>query len=742
MRASLAALLGATLQAANPLPEQVDAIFARFTRETPGCSVAVTRGGTVVYKHGFGLATLEHNVPIGPPTRFYAGSVSKQFTAASAILAAGAGAFDLDAPIARHIPELPPYAASITPRQLIHHTSGLRDYLELATLSGRYGPGFVLTHAEFLAMLARQYTLNFPNGTEHQYSNSGYAMLNVLITRTTGKSLRQFAAERIFTPLRMRSTHFHDDRLEVVPNRALGYSPRDGGYMVDTATHNMVGAGGLFTTVEDLVLWMRSPLFQSLGERGRLSSGKELDYASGVQHGVYRGLATVGHSGGLNGYRAYLVTFPEQGIGITCLCNASNINPRALSEQVADLYLDNAQPQPRSVKPQTVKPVITREPVDRYAGTYHSRELDTDHAVEAKGSVLRVQGRTATPLGPGRYLANGATIEFTPEGFNLSTARIRNMPFRRVAPFWTAAQTAVTASLRGLAARDARNAWATGTQGTVLRTRDGGVTWQPAGPVSTLDFRDVETPGAAVILMSAGPGDASRLYRSADEGATWQEVLRSPEKEGFFDAIAFWDADRGLLLGDPVQRRMFLMRTTDGGRTWARVANPPEARAGEAAFAASGTALVTGPAGKAWFGTGGAGGGRLFRTEDWGATWEAVETPLRRNAASAGIFSLAFRDGLHGIAVGGDYQRPNDETAAVAITRDGGKTWQPGGTLSGFRSAVIFRGSEAFAAGTNGLDVSQDGGVTWRRAADTLINTLAVKEGTLWGAGRALWSNR
>lgn len=222
--------------------------------------------------------------------------------------------------------------------------------------------------------------------------------------------------------------------------------------------------------------------------------------------------------------------------------------------------------------------------------------------------------------------------------------------------------------------------------------------------------------------MSAGPGSASRVYRTEDGGATWKLALENPDASGFFDAIAFWNSRDGLLLGDPVDGAFTLYRTSNGGVTWTRIpaSSLPAARSGEGASAASGTCLTVATGGFAWFGTGGTAGGRVFRSTDSGRTWQAVETAIRHDSESSGIFSLAFRDRVHGIAVGGDYWKPAETSGNALVTDDGGVTWRTVKSgPSGYRSVVAFtKAGRAVASGPSGIDYSLDGGTTWRHLSD------------------------
>ena len=251
-----ALLLASSLAAqgpSDPAPARVDSIFSSVNRaDGPGCALGVYRAGSIVYANGYGLANLEHGIRITPRTDFYIASTSKQFTAASIALLAEAGRLDLNAPIRRWIPELPAYTDSITVLNLVHHTSGIRDYL---TLWGQAGKSFGddISEADALASIVRQKSLDFRPGTRWSYSNSGYFLLSVLVRRVTGKSLRQFSDSAIFQPLGMTSTHFHDDRMMVIPGRAEGYEAKMGGGWAEHRTgYALVGDGGKYRrTIHD-----------------------------------------------------------------------------------------------------------------------------------------------------------------------------------------------------------------------------------------------------------------------------------------------------------------------------------------------------------------------------------------------------------------------------------------------------------------------------------------------------------
>jgi len=337
-------------QTADPVAAEVDAIFADYDNTTsPGCSLGVIRDGELIYKRGYGMANLEYGIALSPRSVFRTGSVGKQFTAMAIALLAQEGIISLDDSIRKLFPEFPSYTDNITIWHLIHHTSGIRDYLELAWMAGLDDEG-PYTDEFALELIARQKNTNFQPGDEYLYSNSGYFLLSHVVKRATGRTLREWAAENIFGPLGMKDTHFHDDHTHIVANRADGYAPSDGGYHISMTTLDMVGDGGVFTTVEDLLLWDRNFYDNKLGAGGpelidlvttpsRLNNGDNQDYAFGLGIETYRGLSIIRHSGGFVGFRAQMIRFPDQQFSVTVLCNRADADPTQRAIEVAELYL-------------------------------------------------------------------------------------------------------------------------------------------------------------------------------------------------------------------------------------------------------------------------------------------------------------------------------------------------------------------------------------------------------------------
>ena len=307
---------------------------------------------------------------------------------------------------------------------------------------------------------------------------------------------------------------------------------------------------------------------------------------------------------------------------------------------------------------------------------------------------------------------------------------------------WINHDSGVTASLRGVSAVNDRVVWASGSGGTYLTTTDGGVTWRAATVpgAETLDFRGVHALDArTAYLLASGPGEKSRIYKTTDSGVHWTLQFTNPDAKGFFDAIAFWDARHGIVLGDPVDGEFVIFTTSDGGAHWLRQHALP-AIPNEGAFAASNTCLIVRGPRKAWFATGGPGGARVFHSEGSGQSWTVARTPVRNDAATSGIFSLAFSDARHGIAVGGDYMKPAEMEHNIAVTSDGGRTWTEleGAHPNGYRSAIAFVPDKKMwvAAGTTGSDVSYDDGRTWKLFDTGAFNALSFSSSrTGWAVG-------
>jgi CubicO group peptidase (beta-lactamase class C family) len=372
-------------QSAPAAPEKpeakVDALFEKMdTTVSPGCALSVIRDHKIIYERGYGMADLDHNIPITPTTVFHVASMSKQFTAASILLLAQEGNLSLDDPVRRYIPELADFGTPVTIRELLHHTSGLRDQWDLLDLWGWRYSHDLITDADVLYVVSHQKELNFPPNTMFLYSNTGYTLLAQIVARVSGHSLRSFTTARIFDPLGMKSTHFRDNFDEIVKNMAYGYVPSGDTYQLNVTNFDTVGATSLLTTVEDLALWDDNfytarvggaALIEQIQERGKLNDGTQLDYAAGLEIGKYRGLNTVDHSGGDAGYRSDMIRFPDQHFTVACLCNLGSADPGDLTKKVAEIYLGSAMQPVESTHLAEIKPItLTPEQMQAKVGVY------------------------------------------------------------------------------------------------------------------------------------------------------------------------------------------------------------------------------------------------------------------------------------------------------------------------------------------------------------------------------------
>ncbi len=418
MATVMAGSLGLACAVADSRSAQVDAVFGEYDKpDSPGCALGVIRDGKLIYKRGYGMASLEHGSPISPDTVFRIGSVSKQFTAAAVALLAEDGKISLDDDVRNYLPELPAYEHPITIRHLIHHTSGLRDYTNLVSMAGIDAADHY-TVAESLDLIARQRGTDFPPGEEYSYSNSGYFLLSQIVERASGKSLRSFSEERMFGPLGMKDTHFHDAPFEVVAKRAYGYSPSDDrGYRIDMTGWEQVGDGSVFTTIEDLLFWDRNfydnrlgrggpALIETLQTTGKLSNDEAIDYAFGLTVGEYRGLKRVSHGGSWVGFRAHLTRFPDQRFSVAVLCNLSTASPGTLAHRVADIYLseefteraDDGEAE-NSASEARERVEVPEEELRRFSGHYWNESEKRAWEIDFEGGQLLLR------LGPDAEVA-------------------------------------------------------------------------------------------------------------------------------------------------------------------------------------------------------------------------------------------------------------------------------------------------------------------------------------------------
>ncbi len=447
--------------------EQVDKLFSKVDNQSsPGAAVAILKDGEVIYSRGYGMGNLEYDISITPGTIFHVASVSKQFTAYAIAQLAEEGYLSLDDDVRLHMPEFPDFGEIITLRHLIHHTSGLRDQWELLAMAG-WRLDDVITREHILKMLQHQRKLNFTPGEEYLYSNMGYTVLAEVVERVTGQSFQEWTDENIFKPLGMYNTHFHNDHRHIVPNRAYSYAPlREGGFQKSVLNYANAGATSLFTTVEDLALWLKNFNSHTIGNenvidtmhrRGRLNDGENIEYAFALQITDYRGTPLVGHGGADAGFRSYAGRFPEHNFAVIVLSNLSTIVPQRVALDIADIFLgDSLGPmeintglRPRRRQdadtPANKNYSPTQQQLLQYTGRYYSEELGTFYTIELRnGSLIATHRRHSdielTPIINDWFSGNQwwfRTVEFVKdrrnniEGFRLSGGRVRNIWFEK-----------------------------------------------------------------------------------------------------------------------------------------------------------------------------------------------------------------------------------------------------------------------------------------------------------------------
>ena len=443
-------LLTATLIVAFPVPSpagaqhivgardaralRADSVFGRFDRtDSPGCALGVYQDGKVLYARGYGMASLEHGVPLSPRSVLDVGSISKQFTAMAILMLQKEGKLSLDDPIRKYIPEMPAYADRITLRRALSQTSGLRD---LYIMMGQTGQTFAGDTIDALRVITRSAEPNYEPGARYLYTNSGWILAAQIVYRLTGKTLAQFADERIFRPLGMSDTRYLADATTIIPNGAEGYAPRASGpgFRVARSTYDgaIMGAGAVHTTVEDFGRWLSNYDDAAVGGRDIIQtmttattlndgspaqSGPTQAYAIGLSVGTLRGLRVVSHGGSWAGYRGHFLRFPDQHFAVATFCNLTTSGPDSLARKVAGVYLGDRM-QPDSATAWTVAldstarvevPAASLRPL---VGVWRNVERGEVRRTRLAGDTLYFAGTDRTrivPLGGGRFRAQPGT---------------------------------------------------------------------------------------------------------------------------------------------------------------------------------------------------------------------------------------------------------------------------------------------------------------------------------------------
>jgi CubicO group peptidase (beta-lactamase class C family) len=420
---------------------RADSVFQRFDRtDSPGCALGVYQDGKILYARGYGMASLELGVALSPRSVLDVGSISKQFTAMSMLMLQKEGRLSLDDPIRKYIPELPAYADRITLRRALSQTSGLRD---LYVMMGQTGRTFAGDTIDALRVITHSVEPNYEPGARYLYTNSGWILAAQIVYRLTGKTLAQFADERIFGPLGMRDTRYLADASTIVPNLATAYAPRaGGGFRVARSSYDgaIMGAGAVHTTVEDFGRWLANYDVGDVGGRDIIEtmttvtklndgapakSGPTQAYAIGLNVGTLRGLRVVSHGGSWAGYRGHFLRFPDQHFAVATFCNLSTSGPDSLARKVAGIYLgERMQPDSATIwstaldaAPQADLPAGSLRAL---AGVWRNVERGEVRRTRLVGDTLFSLGggeRTRiVPLGGGRFRAgSGTEVRFEPD---------------------------------------------------------------------------------------------------------------------------------------------------------------------------------------------------------------------------------------------------------------------------------------------------------------------------------------
>jgi len=403
-------------QGGGPMAARVDSIFtAEVQPAGPGCAVGVYRDGTLELARAYGVTSLDEQRPITTRTLFNLGSVAKQFTALAVLQLEAQGTLSLTDDVRRFVPEMPVQTPPILIRDLLQHTSGLRDYGELEMFTARP----IHDMALFLDVVARQRTLNFTPGTKHEYSHSDYELLGIIVERASMQPFGQHIEEKVLQPLGMTASRVYDARRPVMPERAYPHLERGDGFQQRFHHDVVIGGGNLYTSVEDLARWDKAladgaagkhPLIARMLVLPTFANGDTIPYAWGIRRENYRGIPTLTRGGNANGTRTEIIRFPRQNFSVAVLCNGSHLPPGTLGERVADLYLDDVM-QPRQPPFAAPPPVVEPAPgeLERFAGWYGDLE-QLDQFTVVGGKLTERLGDT---LQTWTYRGNA---HFTPDG--------------------------------------------------------------------------------------------------------------------------------------------------------------------------------------------------------------------------------------------------------------------------------------------------------------------------------------
>jgi CubicO group peptidase (beta-lactamase class C family) len=401
----------------------VDHIFAKWSDSTPGCAVAIGKAGHPEYLKAYGSADLEHGTRNSLDTIFEAGSVSKQFTATAILMLAREGKLSLDDPARKYIPEMPDYGQPVTIRAMLTHTSGLRDWGEIAAIEGWPRGTRVYDDADILKIVSKQKELNFAPGTHWSYSNTGYNLSEIIVSRVSGVSLAEFTHQRIFLPLGMSHTSWRDDYTRIVPDRAIAYSPRSDGFHANMPFENIYGNGGLLTTVGDLLKWNEhlsapgaadSELVEGQRQNHLLTSGRPTDYGYGLFIRRFNDVPEISHTGSTAGYSSFLARYPTQSLSVAMLCNVSSVNTSDYGHAIADIWIPKPSKRPvADAKPYPLSPPA----MSRLSGIYRNLQTGRPTKISVQdGKIYFGASSIMSPISATRFRMEDKTADIDARG--------------------------------------------------------------------------------------------------------------------------------------------------------------------------------------------------------------------------------------------------------------------------------------------------------------------------------------
>ena len=451
--------------------KKIDSLFTGYTAQTPGAAVAIVKDGKVIFQKGYGMADLDHDIPITPQTVFNIASVSKQFTAFAIYLLEDEGKISFEDDARKYIPGLPDYGTTIKIKHLLGHTSGLRDQAALGALAGGR-PGDIVTTEQILKLVARQKNLNFTPGSMFSYNNTGYTLLAEIVHRVSGKTLAEYTSENIFKPLGMTNTQFYDNHEKIVKNKAESYERINKVYYHKPLNTSNVGPSNLLTTVEDLSKWVlnfenaivgNTKLISAFNEVSYLDNGKKvvlrvsegdtIFHAKGQNLSNYKGVNMITHGGHAAAFRTFLGRFPGQHLSIIALSNDEHNETLGARWQIADFYIKDhfRETKQRNTIPQNTSPtpaVNYSGNLNEFEGEYYSGELSTSYSFEVQGNKLvmthiRLRDLELNRVGENKFSGSGPqTFSFEMEflrneagtvtGFSISNFGVKNLKFSKV----------------------------------------------------------------------------------------------------------------------------------------------------------------------------------------------------------------------------------------------------------------------------------------------------------------------